>query len=54
MDVFANHSMVLAKDCDNANVTAVEYKKEALLQSSVSGLEDPYIRQRILEEKLLI
>ena len=50
MDAFANRLMILAKDCDYADVTAVEYKKEAVLQSFVSGLEDPYVRQRILEK----
>ena len=53
MDAFANRLMILAKDCDYANVTAVEYKKEAVLQSFVSGLEDPYIRQRILEKEVV-
>ena len=32
MDAFANRLMILAKDCDYADVTAVEYKKEAVLQ----------------------
>ena len=31
MDSFANSLMILAKDCDYANVTTVEYKKEAVL-----------------------
>ena len=47
MDAFANRLMILAKDCDYTDVTAVEYKKEAVLQSFVSGLEDSYVRQRI-------
>ena len=53
MDAFANRLMILAKDCDYANVTAVEYKKEAVLQSFVQGLEDPYIRQRIVEKDVV-
>ena len=53
MDAFANRLMILAKDCDYADVTAVEYKKEAVLQSFVSGLEDPYVRQRILEKDVV-
>ena len=53
MDAFANRLMILAKDCDYATVTAVENKKEAVLQSFVSGLEDPYIRQRILEKDVV-
>ena len=32
------------------DVAAVEYKKESVLQSFIAGLEDPYIRQRILEK----
>ena len=53
MDAFANRLMILAKDCDYTNVTAVEYKKEAVLQSFVSGLEDSYVRQRILEKDVV-
>ena len=53
MDAFANRLMILAKDCDYADVTAVECKKEAVLQSFVSGLEDPYVRQRILEKDVV-
>lgn len=49
MDAFGNCLLVLAKDCDFADVTAVEYKKKSVLQRFVSGLEDPYIRQRIVE-----
>ena len=36
MDAFTIHLMILAKDCDYTVVTAVEYKKEAVLQSFVS------------------
>ena len=54
MDAFANRLMILAKDGDYTNVTVVEYEKKAVLQSFVSGLEDPYIRQRILEKMLWI
>ena len=53
MDAFANSLMILAKDCDYTNVTAVEYKKEAVLHSFVSRLEDRYIRQRILEKDIV-
>ena len=53
MDAFANSLMILAKDCDYTNVTAVEYKKEAVLHSFVSRLEDRYIRQRILEKDVV-
>ena len=45
--------MILAKDCDYTDVTAVDYKKEAVLQSFVSGLEDSYVRQRILEKDVV-
>ena len=31
MDVFAQRLMVSAKDCDFADITAVEYKKESVL-----------------------
>ena len=48
MDAFFNLLMVLAKTCSFADVTAIYYKKESVLQSFISGLEDPYIRQRIL------
>ena len=50
MDNFVNRLMILAKDCSFEDVTAMEYKKESVLQSFISGLEDPYIRQRILEK----
>ena len=45
--------MIMAKDCDYAEFTAVECKKEAVLQSFVSGLEDPYIRQKNLEKDVV-
>ena len=35
MDAFANRLMVLAKDCNFADVTAVEYKREWVLQCFV-------------------
>ena len=47
---FVNRLMIIAKDCGFEDVTAVEYKKESVLQSFIAGLEDPYIRQRILEK----
>ena len=50
MDNFVNRLMIIAKDCSFGDVTAVEYKKESVLQSFIAGLEDPYIRQRILEK----
>ena len=43
-------SLVLAKDGNFANVTAIDNKKESVLQSFTSGLEDPYKGQRILEK----
>ena len=52
MDTFVNRSMILAKDCSFADVTAIEYNKESVLQSFKSGLEDPYIRQGVLEKDL--
>ena len=42
--------MILVKDCRFEDINAIEYKKESVLQSFISGLEDPYIRQRILEK----
>ena len=53
MDAFVLRLMVLAKDCDFKDVTAVEHKNESVLQSFVSGLEDNYIRQRILENDVV-
>ena len=50
MDNFVNRMMILAKDCSFEDVTAIEYKKESILHSFISGLEDPYIRQKILEK----
>ena len=50
MDNFANRLMILAKDCSFEDVTAMEYKKESVLQSFISGLEDPHIKKRILEK----
>ena len=41
MDAFANHLMILAKDCDNANVTAARYKKEAALESGSNDNRGP-------------
>ena len=43
----------MRKDCGFGNVTAVECKNEAVLQSFVSGLEDSYVRQRILEVDII-
>jgi len=34
MDNFVNFLMILAKDCNFEYVTAIEYKKESVLQSS--------------------
>ena len=48
--IYVNRLMIIAKDCGFEDVTAVEYKKESVLQSFIAGLEDPYIRQRILEK----
>ena len=42
--------MILAKDCSFEDFIAIEYKKDSVLQSFISGFEDPYIRQRILEK----
>ena len=42
--------MILAKDCSFEDVTAMEYEKDSVLQSFIAGLEDPYIRLRILEK----
>ena len=53
MDAFVLRLMVLAKDCDFKDVTAVEHKNESVLQSFVSGLEDNYTRQRILENDVV-
>ena len=50
MDAFANRLMIMDKDCDYVSVTPVEHNKEAVLQSFVSGLEDPFIWQRIPEK----
>ena len=33
-----------------ADVSAIEHKNQSVLQSFISGKEDPYIRQRILEK----
>ena len=49
MDNFVNRLMIIFKDCGFGDVTAVKYKKESVLQSFIAGLEDPYIRQRIIE-----
>ena len=53
LDSFQLRLMIIAKDCGFGNVTAVEYKNEAVLQSFVSGLEDSYVRQRILEMNII-
>ena len=50
MDAFVNSLIVLAKDCNFADFTAIRYKKESLSKIFISGLKDPYIRQRILEK----
>ena len=42
MDNFVNRLMILAKDCSFEDVTAMEYKKESVLQSFIAGLEDHY------------
>ena len=43
MDSFQLRLMIIAKDFGFSNVTAVEYKNEAVLKSFVSGLEDSYV-----------
>ena len=43
MDNFVNRLMILAKNCSFEDVTAIEYKKESVLQNFIAGLEDPYI-----------
>ena len=48
LDSFQLRLMIIAKDCGFGIVTAVEYKNETVHQSFVSGLEDSYVRQRIL------
>ena len=49
MDSYVLRLMIMAIDCGFSDITALEYKNDAVLQSFVSGLEDPYVRQRILE-----
>lgn len=44
---------MIAKDCGFGSVNAIEHKNWTVLQSFVSGLEDFYIRQRILEMDVL-
>ena len=53
LDYFQLRLMIIRKDCGFGDVTAVEYKNEAVLQSFVSGLEDSYVRQRILEMDII-
>ena len=49
MDAYVLRLMTLAKDCHYEEVSAVQHRDKSVLQSFVSGLEDNYIRQRILE-----
>ena len=43
MDNFVNRMMIIPKDCEFGDVTAVQYKKESVLQSFIAGLEDPRV-----------
>ena len=53
MDAYVLRLMTLAKDCNFEEVSAVQHRDESVLQSFVSGLEDNYIRQRILENDVV-
>ena len=54
MDSFQLRLMIIAKDCWFGDVTAVEYKNEAVLQSFVSGLEDSYVCCNINSQKFML
>ena len=42
-----------SKDCHFENLTALQYKDEAVLSTLISGIEDTFMRQRLLENEAL-
>ena len=53
LDEFMQALKQLAKDCNFRNVTANEYKEEAIRDAFINGLQSNLIRQRLLENKVL-
>jgi len=43
----------MSKDCNFQNVTAIDYRNEAIRDSFISGLHDSNIRKRLLENETL-
>ena len=53
IDAYALRLSGLAKACRFEAVTAKEYQDEAVLGTFISGIEDKFIRQRLLENETL-
>ena len=53
IDAYALRLSVLAKSCNFENVTAKQYQDESVLGSFIRGIEESFIRQRLLEAETL-
>ena len=53
LDQYLQILKMLAKDCHFHDVTALQYKEEAIRDSFINGLQSSYIRQRLLESSNL-
>ena len=53
LDDFLQKLKSFAKDCNFKNVTALQYRDEAIRDAFISGLHSQMIRQRLLEQKSL-
>ena len=53
IDDYVRNLKLLAKDCEFAAVTALEHQNLSIRNAFIAGLRTPYIRQRLLENKVL-
>ena len=53
LDDFLHSLKLLSKDCNFQNVSANEYRDQAIRDAIISGLLDPNIRKRLLENRNL-
>jgi len=53
LDEYLQALKTLSKDCNFRQVTAAEYRDEAIPDAFISGLISSNIRQRLLENKTL-
>ena len=53
IEAYVLRLLTIAKDCAFADVNAKQYQDEMVLGSFIRGIEDTFIRQRLLETKTL-